>query len=166
MLRAVYDELRRLAEVHAGGQQGQLTLQPTVVVHELYLRLLGGNDLPGENRGQFFRAAATAMRRIVIDHYRARMRDKRGAGRRPLPLDETWMAPVGPNLDLLALDESLDELATLDERKSRVVELRFFGGLTVREVAQTLDTSVSTVEREWDLARSWLLHSMRSGEDS
>jgi RNA polymerase sigma factor (TIGR02999 family) len=160
----VYDELRHLADRYLAAEPRGQTLQPTALVHEAYLRLVGPADGGWENRAHFFGAAAQAIRRILIDRARARRRVKRGSGERPLPLDAAGeLAVDGPDLDVLALDEALQRLAALDPRKARVVELRFFGGLDQDETAATLGISPSTVAREWSFARVWLHREMTGG---
>ena len=160
----VYDELRRLADRYLSAERPGQTLQPTALVHEAYLRLVGPADVGWENRAHFFGAAARAIRRILIDRARARRRHKRGGGERPLPLEAAAEIAVdGPSLDVLALDEALQRLAALDEQISRVVELRFFGGLSVEETAGALGVSASTVARLWQFARVWLHREMSSG---
>ena len=155
----VYDELRHLADRCLSAEPRGQTLQPTALVHEAYLRLVG--DAGWENRAHFFGAAAQAIRRILIDRARARHRLKRGSGERPLPLEAaSELAVDGPDLDVLALDEALSRLSALDARKVQVVELRFFGGLDVDETAATLGLSPSTVAREWSFARIWLHREM------
>lgn len=160
----VYDELRRLADRHLAAERPGQTLQPTALVHEAYLRLVGPSDVGWESRAHFFGAASHAIRRILVDRARARRRARRGHGVRPLPLESagTLVAP-GPSLDLLALDEALGELSAIDALKGRVVELRFFGGLTVAETASTLGVSQSTVAREWRFSRAWLHRAMGHG---
>lgn len=164
LLRQVYDELRRIAACYLQNEQPDHTLQPTALVHELCVQLLGADALPGESRSQFFVAAAQAMRHILVDHARTKGRVKRGGGRRAVGLDEQWVGCEGTNLELLALDEALQQLAAIDSRKGQVVELRYFGGLTFKELAEHLGVSVATVERDWDLAKTWLLHELRKGD--
>jgi len=160
----VYDELRRLADRYLSAEGPGQTLQPTALVHEAYLRLVGPADVEWENRAHFFGAAARAIRRILIDRARARRRQKRGGGERPLPLEAAAEIAVdGPNLDILALDEALQQLAAIDPQKAQVVELRFFGGLSVEETAAATGVSASTVAREWQFARIWL-HRAMSGD--
>lgn len=160
----VYDELRRLADRYLSAERSCHTLQPTALVHEAYLRLVGSADLGWKNRAHFFGAAARAIRRILIDRARARRRVKRGEGQRPLPLDHADGVGIeGPRLDLLALDEALRRLAQLDGQKASVVELRFFGGLGVEETASALGVSPTTVARDWQFARIWLHREMSDG---
>jgi len=161
----VYDELRQLADRYLSAEARGQTLQPTALVHEAYLRLVGPADTGWENRAHFFGAAARAIRRILIDRARARGRRKRGSGERPLPLEAAESAAVaGPDLDVLALDEALQRLAVVDAQTAQVVELRFFGGLGVDEIAATLGVSPATVSREWAFARAWLHREMTRGQ--
>jgi RNA polymerase sigma factor (TIGR02999 family) len=163
LLPLVYEELRELADRFLAGEQRGATLQPTALVHEAYLRLVGSDRAGWENRAHFFGAAARAIRRILIDRARARGAARRGGGR-PLRLDtDAPLAGPEPSLDVLALDEALAKLQSIDAQKARVVELRFFGGLSVDETAATLGVSASTVARDWVFARTWL-HRAMSGE--
>jgi RNA polymerase sigma factor (TIGR02999 family) len=156
----VYEELKKLADRHLAGEQDARTLQPTALVHEAYLRLVG-NSAAWESRAHFFGAAARAIRRILIDRARARGRLRHGGGDRPLPLDSASIAGAGePSYDLLALDEALERLAAIDAQQAQVVELRFFGGLPLEETAVALGVSPSTVARAWRLARIWLFREL------
>jgi RNA polymerase sigma factor (TIGR02999 family) len=156
LLPLVYEELRQLADRFLAAEKRGATLQPTALVHEAYLRLAGSDRARWENRAHFFGAAAQAIRRILVDRARARGAVRRG-GERPLRLDtDAPLAEPGPSIDVLALDEALAKLASIDAQKARVVELRFFGGLSVDETAATLGVSASTVDREWAFARAWL----------
>ena len=152
----VYDELHRLAAQHLGGERAGHTLQPTALVHEAYLRMVGPGDVKWDSRAHFFGAAARAIRRILTDHARSRGRQKRGGGAGRIGLDEVDLPIEGDDLDLLALDESIDRLSDLDPVKARVVELRYFAGLTLEQTAQAMDTSIATVSRHWEFARAWL----------
>jgi len=152
----VYDELRLLAGKYLSRESAAFTIQPTALVHEAYIRLVGPGDSTWENRRHFFGAAATAIRRILTDHARAHRRAKRGAGVRPLPIDDTRVCVEDSTLDVLALDEVLDRLMQLDPFKAKVVELRFFAGLSMDEIGRTLGASPSSVAREWRFARVWL----------
>ena len=153
----VYEELRRVADRFLARERPGQTLQATDMVHEAYLRLTGGAPASFENRAHFFGAASRAIRRILIDRVRARRSVRRGGGERPLPLEAAADLGTGePSLDLLVLDEALDRLAKLDPDKAKLVELRYFGGLTADEAAATLGTSSSTVARDWRFARAWL----------
>ncbi len=162
----VYDELRQLADRYLSSEPRAQTLQPTALVHEVYLRLVGPADAGWENRAHFFGAAARAIRRILTDRARARQRLKRAGGERPLPLDAAATVGVdGLSLDVLALDEALERLSALDPVKARVVDLRFFGGLSVEDTASVLGVSASTVAREWAFARIWLHREIGGGEE-
>jgi RNA polymerase sigma factor (TIGR02999 family) len=156
MLPLVYDELRRLAAAYLRRERADHTLQPTALVHEAYLRLVDQRSVDWTNRAQFVGVAAVLMRRILVNHARNRAAGKRGGGAVHGPLtiavDALGRAPV----DVLAVHEALDDLAALDARKSKVVELKFFGGLTTSEIGEALQLSSATVEREWSFARAWL----------
>lgn len=156
LLAVLYDELRRLAQGYLDGEQPGHTLQATALVNEVYLRLVHQDSAGFADRAQFFAAAATAMRRILVDHARGRKRRKRDPGGVRLPLDEAVACLEERAEDLVALDEALGRLADLDPQKARVVELRFFGGLTVAETCAVLHVPRRTVEREWTLAKAWL----------
>ncbi len=150
----VYGELRRLARYYMRGERSGHVLQTTALVHEAYLKLVG-LDLGWRGRVHFFAVAARLMRRVLVDYARERDAAKRGGGERALTLDEARLSG-GPSPDVVALDEALDSLARIDERKSRVVELRFFGGLTIEETAGLLGVSHATVERDMKMAKAWL----------
>lgn len=154
----VYDELRRMAASSLRRERPDHTLQPTALVHEAYLRLAHEPEARWENRAHFLAVAAQAMRRILVDHARARNARKRGGGDVRLPLEDvdSVTTALPPDLDLIVLDEALVRLAALDPRQARIVELRFFGGLTVEETATVTGTSPRTVKREWQVARAWL----------
>ena len=156
LLPVVYDELRMLARQHMNRERSDHTLQATALVHEAYLRLLGGQELTWANRRYFFQSAAEAMRRILIEHARRKKREKRGGGRRPIPLDAVELAVQGNSEDLLALDDAIRRLEEQDRRAAEVVQLRFFAGLDIEETAKLLDVSPRTVKREWMFARAWL----------
>jgi RNA polymerase sigma factor (TIGR02999 family) len=156
LLPEIYAELRGLAASYLRGERRDHTLQPTALVHEAYLRLVDQRAVHWQNRAHFFGIAAQAMRRILVDHARARGADKRGSGQRPVPLDEALAIGAMPDVTLLALDEALMRLAAMDSQQGRVVELRFFGGLTMEETAEALRISPATVGREWALAKAWL----------
>lgn len=157
----VYDELRRLAAARLADEPAGHTLQPTALVHEAYLRLA---DRPGfADRGHLLRAAAAAMRHVLVDHARARLADKRGGGRRRVPLDETARWADSP-ADLLALNDALDRFAAEEPRKAELVTLRFFAGMTVPEAAEALGVSLATAERWWAFARAWLYADL-AGDD-
>jgi RNA polymerase sigma-70 factor (ECF subfamily) len=152
----VQKELRRLARRYMAGERADHPLQTTALINEAYIRLIEWKKLHWENRAHFFAVAAQLMRRILVDAARARGSAKRGGGTAETTLDEGCVVQPGKSRDLLALDEALTRLAQIDERKSRVVELRFFGGLSVGETAMVLGSSERTVLREWNLARAWL----------
>jgi RNA polymerase sigma factor (TIGR02999 family) len=168
----VYEELRRLAVAHLGHERPNHTLQPTALVHEAYLRLIGpaGPGQPGDvswqNRAHFFGAAARAIRRILTDHARGKNRQKRGGGGVRLSLSGIDVAAPEADAELLALDEALEKLAALDAAKAKVVELRYFGGLSIEETAQSLGISTATVSRHWEFARVWLHRELRDADGS
>jgi RNA polymerase sigma factor (TIGR02999 family) len=161
----VYDELRRLAASYLRRERADHTLQPTALVHEAYMRLAAQEGVDWRNREHFIGVAAEMMRRVLVDHARRHRRDKRGGGLR-LPLTEADGFSEGEAEDMVALDEALRRLARRHPQKSRVVELRFFGGLSIEETARILEVSDSTVERDWKFARAWLAREMdRGGRD-
>jgi RNA polymerase sigma factor (TIGR02999 family) len=160
LMPLVYQELRRMASRYMGQQPTSHTLQTTALIHEAYLRLVGPEEKRWENRAHFFGVAAQAMRHILIDYARTQNRDKRGGGARAVPLDDVFMICTERSAELVALDDALTELAKLDARQSKVVELRFFGGLTEEEIAEVLKVSPRTVSSDWNLARSWLLREL------
>lgn len=155
LMPLVYDELRRLASSFMRRERSDHTLQPTALVHEAYMRLVDQRSVEWRDRSHFLAIAAQAMRRILVDHARRRGAEKRGGGNR-VTLQESMAVSEGQEVDVLALEEALHELETLDERQVRVVELRFFGGLTVEETAEALGVSAPTVVRDWRHAKAWL----------
>jgi RNA polymerase sigma factor (TIGR02999 family) len=155
LLPYVHAQLRSLAQVHLRGQPGH-TLQPTALVHEAFLRLFVPERCAWNDRRHFFALAARVMRQVLVDQARAQRRLKRGEGMLRVTLDERVVARPSGELEMLDLDQALVELSSLDERQGRIVELRFFGGLEVEEVAGLLELSKSTVERDWRAARAWL----------
>jgi RNA polymerase sigma factor (TIGR02999 family) len=163
LMPVVYAELRRLARRTMARERGDHTLEPTALVHELYLRLADTEDPPWRSRGDFFRLAARLMRQMLVDHARAHGAVKRGGGVVKVPVGD--MIPMGPSTveltDLLALDEALERLAAFDRRKAQVLELRTFGGLTIEETARTLGVSTATVILDARLARAWLNREMQ-----
>ena len=163
LMPRVEAELRRIARRHFSREDAGHTLQPTALVNELYLRLVDRRRVRWSNRAHFFGFAAQAMRRILVDHARVRDAEKRGQGRRNLSLEEVDEASVKREVDLVALDDALRSLAEIDPRQSRLVELRYFGGLTNEEVAEVLGISPRTAYREWRTARLWLKQAL-SGE--
>ena len=156
LLPLVHHELRQLARSFMRRQSSQHTLQPTALVNEAYLRIAGQQQLSVQNRVQFYGLMATVMRSVLVDHVRARQADKRGGGEYHLSLTHAEAVAQPPEVDVLALDEALQRLAALNPQHCRVVELRFFGGLTIAETAQALGVSHATVERDWSAARAWL----------
>ena len=156
LIPAVYQELRRMADHYLRGEDSGHSLQPTALVHEAYLRLIDQTKVEWQNRAHFFGVAAQMMRRILIDHAKAKHRVKRGGTAVKVMLDENANFTQERASELLALDDALQRLARMDERKSRIVELRYFGGLTVEETAQVLGISDKTVMRDWNLAKAWL----------
>jgi RNA polymerase sigma factor (TIGR02999 family) len=156
MLPVVYQELHRLAERHLGRERPGHTLQPTALVHEAYLRLVDQRSADWRNRAQFFGLAASMMRRILVNHARDRRAEKRGGGAEPVSLSLVEATSGRPEVELIALEDALQHLGELDQRKARVVELKFFGGLTVDEIAEVLAVSGATVERDWAFAKAWL----------
>ena len=155
LMPVVYDELRRLARHYVRQERAQ-SVQATELVHEAYLRLAGDRPQRWQGRTHFLAIAAIGMRRVLVERARARGAAKRGGDRVQVTLDDALVAGPGANIDLLALDHALSTLAGLDARQARIVELRFFGGLTVEETAGTLGVSPATVKRDWTLARAWL----------
>jgi len=147
-----------------GRERPNHTLQTSALINEAYVRLVGSAPVAWESRSHFFAVAARMMRRILVDHARTRRSLKRGGGGRPVSLDEELLVSPSPGRDLVSLDDALSALAALDSRKERVVELRFFGGLSVEETAEALGVSPQTVLRDWKLAKVWLLREMRRGE--
>lgn len=156
LIPLVYDELRRQAARCLRRERHEHTLRPTALVHEAYLRLAGQRDTDWQSRRQFFAIAARQMRRVLVDHARARGARKRAGGWRRVTLEEGAAAVPPQDLDILALDDALRELATVDPERARMVELRFFGGLTLDETAEALSVSEATVTRDWRVARAWL----------
>jgi RNA polymerase sigma-70 factor (ECF subfamily) len=151
----VYDELRAMADKYMRREHVGHTLQPTALVHEAYLRLVN-QDTPWQNRSHFFGVAAQIMRRILVDYARRNIASKRGGGNRKVSLDEVGEVAAAQPESLLALDEALERLARMDEEKCRIVELRYFAGLSVEETADAMKMSVATVMRHWSMARAWL----------
>jgi len=152
----VYQELHRLAHRYMSDERAGHTLQTTALVNEAYVRLIDWKNVRWQNRAHFFGVSAQLMRRILVDFARSRGYQKRGAGARPIALDEAAFVVGDKSTDMVALDEALTALAELDPRHSRVVELRFFGGLSIEETAEVLQVSPATVRHDWSLARAWL----------
>lgn len=152
----VYDELHALARRYMKQERGEHTLQTTALVNETYLKLVGGQSPDWQNRAHFFGVAAQVMRHLLVDHARSKRSARRGGSTLRITLDEDIAAAPGESVDLLALDEVLDRLDAIDERKRRIVELRYFSGLSVEETADVLGLSVITIKREWLKAKAWL----------
>ena len=166
LLPLVYEELRKLAAHRLAHESPSHTLQPTALVHEAYLRLVGDDDVSWEGRGHFFAAAAESMRRILVEHARKRGRVKRGGGRHRVPIDVMDVAAEPESLDLVALDEALRRMKEQDLRMHQIVMLRFFAGLSVEDAAQALGVSARTVKREWSCARAWLFKALHGEQVS
>jgi RNA polymerase sigma factor (TIGR02999 family) len=157
----VYAELRRRAAAQLRRERPGHTLQPTALVHEAYIRLVGQDRTDWQNRAQFLAVASQMMRRILVDRARARHAGKRGGGGAHVSLDDAaGVAAPAPGVDVLDLDAALDQLAAFDPRKSRIAELRFFGGLSLEETGHVLEISAKTVERDWQAARAWLFRAL------
>jgi RNA polymerase sigma-70 factor, ECF subfamily len=165
LIALVYDELRRVASGLMRRERTEHTLSPTGVVHEAVIRLLGDAFFfdKAPDRSYLFASAARAMREVLVDHARRRAASRRGGGRRRVPLDRVVESFEANGLDVIALHEALDRLAEWNERQSQVITLRYFGGLTMAEVAESLGVSMVTVERDWRLARAWLGRQLRGG---
>lgn len=161
MMPLVYSELRRMAASYLSRERPNHTLQPTALVNESYLRLVDQQKVNWQNRAQFFGIAAQMMRRILINHANERVAAKRGGGAIKASLSEAESEMEITDASLLALDEALKRLSELDSRKSRIIELKFFGGLTIEDIAEVTGLSHATIEREWTLARAWLHREMR-----
>ena len=163
LMPLVYKELRRCAAAYLRRERADHTLQPTALVHEAYMRLVGQERLEWQSRAHFYGIAAQMMRRILVDHARALHRGKRFDARLKVALDERIAAPPSPDCDVLLLDQALDELTAMDARQGQIVELRYFGGLSESEVAKMLAVSRSTVTREWLIAKGWLYRRVTTG---
>jgi RNA polymerase sigma factor (TIGR02999 family) len=163
LLPLVYAELKRMAARHMNREGPGISLQTTALVHEAYLRLVNQDAVDWQSRAHFFGICAQLMRQILVDHARARQRVKRGGGAFHLDLDENIAAVTGDAEDILALNDAVDRLHAFDQRKARVVELRFFGGLDVKETAEVLKISENSVIRDWRLARAWLQKELQTG---
>jgi RNA polymerase sigma factor (TIGR02999 family) len=162
LMPLVYGELRRLASAYLRRERSNHTLQSTALVHEAFMRLVNQQEVQWRNRAHFFAIAAQMIRRILVDYARAQHTEKRGSGSVKLELDEAMAAPLasGFDLDLLALNDALDQLSQLDARQSRIVELRFFAGLSIEETAEVMKLSPASIKREWNTARAWLFREM------
>jgi RNA polymerase sigma factor (TIGR02999 family) len=162
MLPLVYDELRRIAARCMKREKSEHTLQPTALVHEAYMRLVDQRQVDWKNRAQFFGLAAEMMRRILVNHAVQKQTSKRGGEALRVSLSDANELSTSSDTNLVALDEALTRFSEVDSRKSRIVELKFFGGLTTNEIAEVLQVSVATVEREWSLARAWLFREINT----
>jgi RNA polymerase sigma factor (TIGR02999 family) len=156
LIPVVYKELQRLAHYHLRRESGGHTLQTTALVHEVYLRLCGQHELRWEDRAHFFAVAARMMRRILVDYARRQGSEKRGGSVIRTPLDDVLAIPLRQGTDLVALDDAMEQLHALDARKCQVVEMRFFVGLSAKEIAIALGTTEATVRRDWTIAKAWL----------
>ena len=166
LLEITYEELRRLAEGYLRHERAGHTMQATALVHSACIHLLQGEGVPGRNRGQFLAYLAKSMRSILVSYARSRGRLKRGAGRQREPLADQLEVAGAPNSDLIDLSEALERLALTDGRKADVVELKYFGGLTNRGTADALGVSIATIERDWDVAKLWLLRELSKGNSN
>jgi len=163
MLPLVYDELRRLAALYLLRERRDHTLQPTALVHEAYLRLIDQRQVNWKNRAQFVGLAAVMMRRILVNHARDRAAEKRGGDMQKVPLSDVDEPGTPQDVDVIVLHDALDQLGAIDPRKSRIVELKYFGGLTTNEIAEVLQLSPATIERDWSFARAWLYDAIGGG---
>jgi len=162
LMPLVYDELRRLARSYMRREQADNTLQPTALVNEAYMKLIDQRDVRWQNRAHFFGIAAQLMRRILVDRARSRNAAKRGGEDKPVALDFAQVSsPDKPDIDVIALDDALAKLAEIDPKQSKVVELKFFGGLTNEEISEVLKISPATVKREWKVTKAWLYREIR-----
>lgn len=164
LVRAAYEDLRRLARRQMRDQPLDHTLTSTALVHEVSAKILEKSGVAPESRGEFLAFAATAMRNVLIDHARSKGRQKRGGQRRKLQLEEALVAAEQQPEELLHLDEALSRLAEIDRRRSQVVEMRYFGGMTIGEVGTALGVSPATVKRDWEVAKLWLLRELKQGD--
>lgn len=165
LMPLVYDELRRMAHRYLGRERAGHTLQSAALVNEAYLKLLGERQMDWQNRAHFFAVAAQAMRQILVDYARTRNRDRRGGGAQRVSLEDALAVADEQSAELVALDDALNDLAAFDQRKSKVAELRFFGGLSVEETAAALQVAPVTVMREWRLAKAWLYRELNREAD-
>ncbi len=164
LIPLVHEELRRVARRHMAHERAQHTLQATALVNEAYVRLVDIRQVRWQNRAHFFAMSARLMRRILVDFARSRRYQKRGGAAQKVTLDEALVVSPEPGADLVALDEALTALAAVDPRKAQVVEMRFFGGLSVEETAEALHVSRDTVMRDWKLAKAWLLRELKASD--
>jgi RNA polymerase sigma factor (TIGR02999 family) len=165
LMPLVYGELRRLASSYLRRERSNHTLQSTALVHEAFMRLVGQQDVQWRNRAHFYAIAAQMIRRILVDYARSQHAEKRGSGAVKLALDDAMAVPLQAGMDLLGLNDALDLLAELDARQSRIVELRFFTGLSIEETAEVMHLSPASIKREWNTARAWLFREMTRHPD-
>jgi len=163
LMPLLYDELRGLAGGYLRGERAGHTLQPTALVHEAFLKLVGQKNADYKSRGHFMAIAAVAMRRILVNHAQKRSAAKRGGGAKRVPLDDDLAVVESRDIDLVALDEALNRLGERDARKARVVEQRFFAGMEMSQIAENLGVSLVTVKRDWEFARTWLAREIQAG---
>ena len=163
LMLVIYRELRRLAGAHLRRERSDHTLQATALVNEAFLKLVENQNCTWQNRNHFFAIASTMMRRVLVDYARKRNRQKRGAGERPVEFEEEMFLSEQKSAEILELDNALERLYELEPRQVRVIELRFFGGLTVDQSADVLGVSPKTVKRDWNVARAWLHRDLKSG---
>jgi len=161
----VYNELRKIARSHLRTERSDHTLQPTALVNEAYLRLVDQERVEWQGRAHFFGIASQMMRRILVDHARRKNAIRRGADVNKVTLDEAFVSGEADSVDVAALDDALADLAEIDPDQARLVELRFFGGLTIEETAEVLEVSPATVKREWAVARAWLYRALKKTDD-
>jgi RNA polymerase sigma factor (TIGR02999 family) len=162
----IYDELHRMASRHLRREPNGNTLQSTALVHEVYLKLIDQERVQWQDRNHFFAVASNMIRRILVDHARARYAAKRGGGQVRLEFDEAIGLPGARDANLMALDDAMESLAQLDRRQSRIVELRFFGGLSIEETAEVMHLSPATVKRDWNVAKAWLYRQLARSSNS
>jgi RNA polymerase sigma-70 factor (ECF subfamily) len=165
LIPLVHAELRRIARRHMGHERNGHTLQPTALVNEAYLKLIDAQHVQWQDRAHFFAMSSRLMRRVLVDAARARGYQKRGGGAHQVTLDERRVGAKEQAADVVALDDALTALAAIDERKSQVVEMRYFGGLSIEETAEALGVSVRTVKRDWTMAKLWLLRELKKSGD-
>jgi RNA polymerase sigma-70 factor, ECF subfamily len=165
LMPLIYGELRQIAHRFMAREQPGHTLQTTAIVNEAYLRLIDASQIEWKDRAHFFGVSANMMRRVLVEFARSRGREKRGGDIRKVEIDEAVLNLPRQETDLVALDDALNALAKIDSRKAKVIELRFFGGLSLEETAEVLSVSPDTVRRDWRLARAWLIREMKSGAD-
>ena len=166
LLPVVYQELRQIAARYLNRERVGHVLQPTALVHEAYLKLVDQDRVRWQNRAQFFGVAAQLMRRVLVDHARMQLADKRGGGATMLPLNDAAGSLQPPSVDVIAVDRALTRLASIYPEQGRLVELRYFGGLTIEETSEVLGLSPATVKRQWTVARAWLYRDLNEGAGS